>query len=136
MPTDPTIALGILKCRDLVQLYYGARMVANIFENNFDVLPNPTQILKADPRRIKYEIIVAGQNNAGFNFALGSQATFDTFFYQQYAGQPTSTIIIERNFFTDFDSVCLELWAQQFDVNAFISVRETFLTPSPVDEGP
>ena len=137
MPTDPTIAFGILKCRDLVQLYYGARLVANVIETNPpDTSVNPGQILSQDLRRIRYEIIFSNNGSGAVQAFLSDTLDGVNAGPQIYTVPGFSTIVIDRTFLTDLDAVTLPLFSSTSNVNCVISVRETFLTPAPIDEGP
>ena len=137
MPTPPDIRFGILKTRDLVQLYYGARMVANIIEAEPSNSGPPAPLIGADPRRVKYEIIISEGSGAAFAIAaVGSQASFDAGTSAIYSIPPGGTVVISRDFFTDLDSVCLELWGAIVGGQISFSTRETFLTPIPIDEAP
>lgn len=134
---SPNTPQGILKCRDLVQLYYGLPMVAALIENLFYVQGGDTvQILGPDPRRIKYEIIISAQNASIIYIGSLNQMDQSTAAVYQFGSAGVETI--SRNFLTDLDSVCLPLLARNTaSENAFeVFVRETFLTPAPVDEIP
>jgi hypothetical protein len=137
MPDSPQLKFGILKARDLVELYFGARMVANIIENEPANSGQPAPLIGADPRRIKYEIIISEGSGAAFAIAaVGSQASFDNGTSAIYSIPPGGTQVITRDFFTDLDSVCLELWGAIVGGQISFSTRETYLTPVPVDQLP
>jgi hypothetical protein len=134
---DPSIKYGILRTRDLVELYYGARMVTDLVENYFPSVVNPIVILQQDPRRIRYEVIISyttGPNPGAV--VLGSPRTNAVGIGQTYWLNPGETIIVERDFLTDLDAVTIELDNLGGTPGIVISTRETFLTPTPVDEGP
>jgi hypothetical protein len=125
----------ILQCRDLVQLYYGVRMVASIIEGQPFFTPNlPKQILQQDPRRIRYEIILANSDAATQIAGLGStdDIAFNT--GQLYQVAPGASMVIERSFLSDLDAVTIPLSAFVTSANLVISTRETYLTPLPADE--
>lgn len=137
MPNDNAIKFGILKTRDLVELYYGARMVATIAETEPGGLVNvQNKLLGADPRRIKYEIILGNLGPVTHAIQIGSPSAVAGGDNQIYVIPPGGTIIIERGFRADMETVCgpLDMIFDNNDVQ--ISVRETFLTPIPVDEMP
>jgi hypothetical protein len=137
VPTDPTIAFSILKCRDLVQLYYGARLVASVIENTFALATNAQQLLFGqDPRRIKYEIIVQNLQTTAADIEMGTPSADDASTDQFYAILPGNSLVVSRDFLTDLDSVCLAIELFNNGVPVIVSTRETFLTPAPVDEGP
>ena len=65
MPDGNILKYGILRCRDLVELYFGARMVATVAELASPVgTANPQLIFGDDLRRISYEIVLTNANNA------------------------------------------------------------------------
>jgi hypothetical protein len=137
MPNDNAIKFGMLKCRDLVELYYGARMVASVVESAFSfTAPQTMQILSPDPRRIRYEIIIGNNNAAPAQLTVGTPSADDGGNDQFYSLPDNETIIIERDFLTDLDCICLALQASCNSGACIVSVRETFLTPIPVDEMP
>jgi hypothetical protein len=137
---DPTIQFGILKCRDLVQLFYGVRLVASILEQDNQLTTGQTgPLIAQDPRRIRYEIIMGNYDTA--YLYVGIAETLDELTAaagppQTYVVPPASTIIVERNWITDLDAVTLPLFVQPIGTSFVISTRETFLTPAPIDEGP
>jgi hypothetical protein len=135
---DPTIKYGILKCRDLVQLYYGARMVAVpkeqlIFLSTLDLA---VAVLGQDPRRISYEIVVTGGAGASGLFYVGTKTEMDTNAAAVYRFVANVSTTIKRDFFTQLDAVCLPLFVRAGIVPIEVFVREIILTPSPIDEGP
>lgn len=137
MPNDNAIKFGLLKCRDLVELYYGARMVASIVETQIPAAANTLfQLLAPDPRRIAYELIFANGVNAINQFQIGSPQTDAPGNQQFYSIPPGGTLIIKRNFLEDLDAVGIELGCKIFGAAITVSTRETFLTPIPVDEMP
>jgi hypothetical protein len=137
MPDSPNIKYGILKCRDLVELYYGARMVAALTENLYflSATGQTQQILGADPRRISYEIIWES-NVVGDLLYIGNQTQMDNFQAAVYKGGNES-VVIKRSWLTDLDTVTLPLIARAGSTSPYeIFVREVFLTPIPIDELP
>jgi hypothetical protein len=126
---------GIFRTRDLVTLFYGVRMVASILEAN-PALNNtaPIQLIGQDPRRIRYEIILANNGDAVDTAFIGSQASFDPGTSQQYYLNAGDTLIIERNWITDLDAVTINLWGVTSNGNIGVTTRETFLTPAGNDE--
>jgi hypothetical protein len=137
MPKDNAIKFGILKCRDLVQLYYGARMVASLVENNPGIGATAVTVIAPDPRRIRYEVILANNDPANhIQFQIGSYGSINAGTAQIYNVEPGASLTIERDFFTDLDAVCLALEATVSAGSGVLCTRETFLTPIPVDETP
>lgn len=137
MLSDAAIQFGILKCRDLVQLYYGARMVAVAKYNFINVDTTGEMVLNQDPRRLSYEIVVTNNKATFINVFEG--ATLDAVLNTTgifYLVPPHSSIVIKRDFFTDLDAVCSPVFMLGPNTDCFVSTRETFLTPIPVDETP
>lgn len=134
---SPNTPQGILKCRDLVQLFYGLPMVANVIDSNVEIAAGDiAPILSADPRRIKYEIILTNFGATADQILIGTPSAIDQGTALFVGAAPGESYTIKRDFFTDLDSVCIPLSAQA-GANAWIaSIRETFLTPAPVDEIP
>lgn len=138
MPEFKASPLGILKCRDLCTLYYGFPMVADEKSNQFN-LPNDSSlvpILGQDPRRIKYEIVLENVGTPGGQIQVGTQTELDNGTNLEYSLAGHTTVVVRRDFLTDLDSVCSALFASTAVNSMFVSVRETFLTPAPVDEVP
>jgi hypothetical protein len=137
MANGNILKYGILRCRELVELYYGARMVVSITENSNN-LSNaaPQQILGQDPRRIRYEIIVTNAGAAAIVFWLNASQDAVANIASQYTVGAGRSIVIERDFLTDLDAVTVPVWGQANSGGLTVSTRETFLTPAPVDEGP
>lgn len=137
MPESPSIKYGILKTRDLVELYYAAQMVANVIESQLALTATAQQILKPDPRRIKYEIYIASPGPAALAVVeLSTGTAFSSATATVVAISPNTTFAIRRDFLTDFETVCLPVQALDLQAQCFITVRETFLTPAPVDQLP
>lgn len=125
----------ILQCRDLVQLYYGARMVTAVIEKEPPVnTSNFLPLIAQDSRRIRYEIILANEDAAAQTVDIGTILATGGFNFQEYSIPPGDTKVIERDFLTDLDAVTLALICQPSSLNVVISTRETFLTPLPADE--
>lgn len=134
---SPNTPQGILKCRDLVQLFYGLPMVAAVIESNVEINAGDTApILSADPRRIKYEIVLTNAGTTTDQIAIGTPSAIDLGTALEVGAPAGESYTIKRDFFTDLDSVCIALSAQALANNWVVSVRETFLTPAPVDEIP
>lgn len=138
MLAENLLKYGILRTRDLVELYYGARMVGvsltPTYFNNFS--GQPTQIFKQDPRRYKYRIVFGA--NGGATTATSFARTADivaaqSVTYQCGSGQ---IFVLERNFLSDLESVCEELWCLNANAGLFLSTQEWILVPAPVDEVP
>lgn len=134
---SPNTPQGILKCRDLVQLFYGVPMVASVIYSQVGIdASSVAPILSADPRRIKYEIILTNVGATTDQILIGAPSAIDLdsgLFIGAPAGE---SYTIKRDFFIDLDSVCLPLSALAGANNWAVSIRETFLTPAPVDEIP
>lgn len=127
--------LGILKTRDLVELYYGVRMVADVKETFIPTTPGtPTRILNQDPRRISYEIVLANEDAAAQEFDLSPVTGGSAAEFTAYSVAPGETQVIDRDFLTDLDAVTKEVWCTTSVGAQLVTVRETFLTPAPVDE--
>jgi hypothetical protein len=137
MPTNkiPGAPVGIFRCRDLVTLYFGVRMVTSVIEQDIFIDSNVDPLILQDPRRIRYEIIIAAQPSSPASFFVGTPPSFDQGTSQQYALPENGTLIIVRDWITDGDAVTLALSFQNnTDTAPFVSTRETFLTPPGEDE--
>jgi hypothetical protein len=135
MPDFKPSPLGVLKCRDLATLYYGFPMVGVPRETLFFLTTTAvTLILGQDPRRIKYEIVLANQTGGNLIVYIGSQSQMDVAKAAVYIVPTGGTLSIKRSFLTDLDSVCLPLLARLPGGSMEISVREIILTPAPADE--
>ena len=135
--TENLLKYGVLKCRDLVELYYGWRIVTFAVETKY--LPGAAtlvQILQQDTRRIKYEIILNNESNAGDDIQIGTPDAIAAGTSWDISIAPADSYTINRSFLTDLDAVVQPLWAEGDLGNIACYVRETFLTPSPVDEVP
>ena len=125
----------ILQCRDLVQLYYGVRMVAATRESTPGFQPNVTgDLVPVDPRRIRYEISIQNYDAAPQFAGVGTQQAFAYNKEMQYNVPAGNTIQIERDFLSDLDAVTEGLQFVLGNDNMSINIRETFLTPLPADE--
>jgi hypothetical protein len=134
---DDAIKYGILKCRDLVEIYYGARMVVSTREHLiFPADSTPFELLKPDPSRIGYEIILSNEDVTVQQALIGSQTPVQNNDAPSYSINAGDTMQIKRGFLDDLDSVTEAVWAQATSENLTIGIRETFLTPAPVDEVP
>lgn len=134
---DNLLKYGVLKCRDLVELYYGWRMVTDIIETDNQLDSGVTgPLLQQDPRRIAYDIIMT--NYAGTNLEVNFGKTFDlaNTAAENYVVGPNSTVVVSKNFLTDLDAVTLPVFINSTGTGFQISTRETFLTPVGVDELP
>lgn len=135
MSNGPLTTLGIARCRDLVQLYYGGRMVAITKHQQFTLGANAVQLFTADPRRIAYDLFIAEATAvaaAGVKIApqLDNIATVG----EVVALPIGDTIIVSRDFRTSLDAVTQAQWALLVSGNAVVSTREVLLSPLPVDE--
>jgi hypothetical protein len=134
-PAD--IKYGILKTRDLVELYFGARMVANSKTTRYPASATPYLILGADPRRISYEIFWNGiAFTAATSIYLGTPAQIDDGSAPDITSQIISSVGIRRDFFTELDSVVQPQMISDASGTMLFSVREIYLTPIPIDETP
>jgi len=135
--TENLLKYGVLKCRDLVELYFGWRYVVTISENAFTPSMTPYLILNQDPRRIRYEIWINVVNVvAGATVLLGSPAAIDAGTAPNL--QPFSFYNgpLVRDWITDGEAVTLPVMVSDGTGVIIFSTRETFLTPAPVDELP
>jgi hypothetical protein len=137
LPNGDNIRTGVLRCRDLVELYYGARIATDLIENDPSFTAGQTFILlPLNPARIRYELIFENSTGLRTVFALGSPRAFGVGNQQFYTVSPDSTLIIVRNWTTDADAVVAEVDCNITDGNLLVTTRETILTPLPVDESP
>lgn len=141
-PPAIQISAGILRTRDLVELYYQGRMVVQVKSNQISISTGaPTQILQQDPRRIRYELIFeqfVPTASAAVDIGTPTEIAQSTSMEFILLGESNYTII--RDFRSDMEGVCIELSAQPSVLtgapSVTVSSRETFLTPLPVDELP
>jgi hypothetical protein len=135
---DNLLKYGVLTCRDLVELYYGWRIVSFLKETSGPVSTgNPQLLIDQDPRRISYEITLSSASDAGVAIiSIGTQTDVQQGLGQDYYLQPQTTIVVRRSFLTDLDTVCQEVWFTNADGFGDIEAREVILTPAPVDEVP
>lgn len=138
---DNLLKFGVLKCRDLVELFYGARMVAQ----SVTYAPgtsngSPVIVLPQDTRRISYEIAFScfqsSLGNAGSSIALGTKAQIEAGRGVDYYALPYTTVVVKRSFFEDLDAVTEEVYYQNVDNNYDLEARVVILTPAPIDEVP
>jgi hypothetical protein len=138
MGGSPQLLYGVLRTRDLVELYYGRRMVVNVRQTAWSpTLGVPLEILQQDPRRIRYEIVIECTGTARIYTDIGTQADQDSENTLEYQTQVGENTIIERNFLSDMEGVTLQQIALFTSAGAgapVVAVRETFLSPLPVDE--
>lgn len=135
-PNLPLFPLGILRVRDLVQLYYGVRMVTSVSETHYGESGGQLQLLGQDTRRIKYTIVVANFGDDPDEIGLWTNGGADAQNPQIYSVLGNATLVVERTFLTDLDSIALPVFAFDANGTASYSVREVFLTPLPLDEPP
>lgn len=127
--------LGIKSTRHLIELYFGTQMVTDILEVEWGNIFTNTQILRPDPRRIKYEIVMSNLDNAIFaSIALGTTGAVDGTAPALYSLAPGQTIVVERTFFADLDAVTLPVWAFASAGQVFVSTREVFLSPASQEQ--
>lgn len=137
MPGDNLLKFGILKCRDLCTLYFGATMVAVAKDTQFlpsTLLTSPVQILQQDLRRIAYEIVLTNTGTTADDMSIGTYDACLAFTAWDISLGATANFLIRRSFDTDLDSVVQPLWAFGDAGKIAVLVREVFLTPAPVDE--
>jgi len=137
MPTNkiPGAPVGIFKCRDLVTLYFGVRMVAFSKTSVFTPSAIPYVILPQDPRRISYEIFVDTTNVASAPLTLlGTPAQIDQGTAVDVTNATEQGAPISRSFFTELDAVTEAQMVSDATGEIIFSVREIILTPPGVDE--
>jgi hypothetical protein len=137
MAIGDAVKFGTLRTRDLVELFYGNRIVVSVIEKRFtpDSVSRLT-LMTPDTRRISYEIVIINDGIVGHFTAVGTGAAIDQNRAENFAVLPGSSIIIRRNFITEMENVCLDVVALATSADIQYSTRETFLTPAPVDEIP
>lgn len=135
--TENLLKYGVLRCRELVELYFGWRMVTDLVEN-FPYFTATEQfvLMAQDPRRIRYEIVVENLDVIPQIMQIGSPRAFASSNAEQYSILPGDTKRIMRDFLTDLDGVTIEVDCIASALTLGITTRETFLTPAPVDELP
>jgi hypothetical protein len=137
VPNGDNLKSGILRTRDLVELYLAGRMVVTILENLTNTGAASPVVLLQNPSRIRYEVILGNNNVVGINgVEIASPAACDSGFGPTYFLNPGQTIVIQRDYQTDGEAVCLPLNCVPIHGVTMISTRETILTPLPVDESP
>jgi hypothetical protein len=134
-PTEPPIAANLVTCRALLQVDYGRAFATTILESNPSSATQPMQIMSKNPSRIRYEVVIANIAGAA-NTALrvGSQIAVQSGGGLKLSFQNNGVFYLVRDFKTDGDMVTAELWANAPTLTSNVSVRETILTPLPVDE--
>lgn len=140
MAGSPSIRFGILKARDLVELYFGARMVidqryAQQTVNNH-ATPLAQQILTANPARIAYELFLACAGGGDGSIYLWPNADLTAANSLRINVLGDSTVVINRDWLRYGDSLTRELWAGSTGNQFFVSTVEYLLTPLPVDNLP
>lgn len=135
---DNLLKYGVLRCRELVELYFGWRMVSFIREQVLAPAASGTTyvLLQQDPRRIAYDIVFANPDNTTLLAAIGTPQGWGLGNTPLYNIPPGDTLIISRNFLTSLDSVTEEIDYQVSSTDLQVSTIETILTPAPVDEVP
>lgn len=131
---------GILRCRDLVTLYYGVPMVT-IDVYTYPVFSNgvAVQLASNNPRRIGWTLLFENFDSANPGYfricdnpdqVVSGQAL-------EYTVGSNSTYTVERSFLTALDAVSLPIWMAVSNSNELaVSLRETLLSPPPLDELP
>ena len=126
--------LGVLKCNDLVELFYGFPLRTIVRAQSFSSVTGLQPLLTPDPRRIKYEIVcvnLASSTPAGI--VIGTPTELGTENALEILAQAGGQVVIERSWILDLDSV-VEALVYEVQFGTFvISTRETILTPPGVD---
>jgi len=126
---------GILRCRDLATLYYGFPTVASARSLFYGLLAAGTYtILPADPSRIGYEIVGANFSGGATRFFVGSPGEMDANAAMVYLVNSHESLIIQRTFLTDLDSITQEVQLRTDGSAIDFSVRVITLSPLPNDE--
>ena len=137
MLKDNLLKYGVLRCRDLVELYYGMRIVTrSVWSSPTNVTGQTNLLLNQDSRRIRYEILMANFDGTFLDVSMGPTREFAASNAFKYVVPGQSSMVVERNFITDGDAVTEAVYAFPNGNNFNISLRETILTPAPVDEVP
>lgn len=124
-----------LRCRDLVALLYGRRVAMTTKYTETTMTGAALQVLTKDPRRIRLEIQITFPTVSALSVArIGNQIAIQSGIGERFMSGAETTYTLDRNFFDDGDAVCEELWVTSSLGIQIISVRETLLTPLPVDE--
>lgn len=131
----------VRRCRDIAEIWLGTRWTTILAENQFGSLAAITQIVKPDPRRIRYEIVLSEISGAGSILVGLSQANKTVGIFGQlamlYALPASGSQTITRDYRTDGDNVTAAVFALVTVGGGgagAISVRETLLATLPVDE--
>src|SRR5258708_6549717 len=109
MPDDNAINFGTLRTRDLVELYFGGRLVTTIRETVVNLTAAGIEVVRQDARRIRYEIFIVNGGVTPF-FFLGSQAAVQqgTALTLSVGTLPFEEMRIVRDWMTDGEAVCLQ----------------------------
>jgi hypothetical protein len=135
MPDDAAIKYGILRCRDLSELYWDARTVVITKTNIIDPSSAPDLLFTADPRRIAWRIIVIDPSGPGEQQVdLGTRSAITAQTSERYYRDATEPLIIDRHFRDYGDYVTSELYGQVSGSAPLWSTVEWILTPLPADE--
>ena len=136
LPANLNIAAGILRCRDLVQLYYGARMMTVLAYDSPPGTSNVEQIFTVNPARIAYRIVLENTGNVPFQIFVGTQTAVESQSSLAYEVPAHDSVEISRSFLTDLDAVTQDIWYSPNAANLSVSAEEVLLSPLPVDELP
>lgn len=138
MPSQNILKYGVLRARDLAELYYGWRLVGVALPIvQIDTSSaTPQQILQPDPRRYKWIVTMCndGGNSVECIFGRSSDVTQGTGVPYTLATQ--TTLEIQRNWLADLDVVTDELWMLVENASVRVAIQQFILTPAPVDEVP
>lgn len=126
--------LGVLKCNDLVELYYGLPLRTVIIESFFDLThPATAQLLLPDPRRIHYEITFAAGGGVTSLVSIGSSLAVVATVAEPISTPVGGTVILVRDWRSELDAVTLPLFVGANVSETIIGVRQVILTPPGVD---
>jgi len=136
MASTPPLKYGIVRCRDLVELWLGARLTTDYLESVYYPTVNKwLQILQPNPARIKYEItLIRTAGGLGTIFVGGVRRPALTVQLPYQVSETLPEIIISRDWLRDLDLVTAELWAFPQQASFQVNTRETVLRPLPTDE--
>lgn len=140
MSGSPSIRFGILRARDLSELYWGARTVV-LAKTTLNVVPNHSspiaqQVLQNNPARIAYELFCACDGGGDGSLYLYPSADLTSSNALRLNVLTDSTIIINRDWTRYGDALTQELWAGSTGNQFHLTTVEYILTPTPVDEIP
>lgn len=137
MAIGDNIKLGVLRTRDLVELYLAGRMAVRTQYTPFiDLGTAPVKIASFNAARIAIEIVIANTALAHNAITVGPSLDFVANLWNPYQFASYGFAVITRDYQRDLDGVVEEVWAQANTINSTAVVRETILTPLPVDETP